>query len=147
MRRGSTWSLALLLAVAGLAGCTTTVGPRSFSFSAVTTAGASWTVVVNDTSGRVKDIQVDPTPALADVTGQPFNPAGSPNVLVVPWVGGACDTRTTFTVEPGGNGRVAISYRIDVAPGDCDAIGVSHQLVLRTDPAVPAGTVTVTRQP
>jgi hypothetical protein len=134
-------SVALALAVVALAACTAVTGPRSFSFSAVTTAGASWMVVVNDTSGRIQDMKVDPNPPIADATGRPFNPPGSPDVLVVPWVGGACDTRTTFTVAAGDDGRIEISYQVDVAPGDCEDLGVSHQLVLRTSPVVPAANV------
>lgn len=115
--------------------------------SAVTVGGETWSVGVNDTSGEVTNASVDPTPLFIDGTGLPFNPPGSSDTVVIPWTGGACDRMTTFSVSSRDEGGLSVSYRIEVGPGICDAIGVAHQLVLTTSPAIPAGRVTVQRAP
>lgn len=138
---------ALTLLVVVLAGCSRIVGPRSFAMSAVTTTGETWSVNVSDTSAQVISAGVDPTPFFVDATGLPFNPPGSAETVVIPWTGGACDRITTFNISSRDGGGLAISYGIEVAPGACDAIGVLHQLVLTTSPAIPAGRVTITQQP
>jgi hypothetical protein len=138
---------ALTLGLIVVAGCSRIVGPRSFAMSAVTVTGETWSVNVNDTSGAVTNASIDPTPLFIDATGLPFNPPGSSDTVVIPWTGGACDRITTFNVSTGDGGGLGVSYKIQVAPGNCDAIGVLHQLVLTTSPAVPAGRVMVTRAP
>ncbi len=146
IRRGIS-ILSLILVVVVLAGCSRIAGPRSFAMSAVTTAGATWSVNVTDSTGEVTNASVDPTPFFVDATGLPFNPPGSSDTLVIPWTGGACDRVTTFDVASRDGGGLVVTYKIQVAPGACDAIGVLHQLVLTTSPAIPAGRVTITRQP
>ena len=138
---------ALLVLAVVLAGCNRIVGPRSFAMSAATVAGETWSVTVNDTSAAVTDASVDPTPFFVDATGLPFNPPGSPDTVVIPWTGGACDRVTTFNVASRDGGGLNVTYKIQVAPGACDAIGILHQLVLKTSPAIPAGRVMVTREP
>ena len=138
-------TLAMLVIV--LVGCSRVVGPRSLAMSAVTTAGETWSVHVNDTSGLVTNATVDPTPLFVDATGLPFNPPGQAETVVIPWTGGACDRVTTFNISSRDGGGLAVDYRTEVAPGACDAIGVLHQLVLTTSPAMPAGRVAITRQP
>ena len=144
-RRIGIGALTLLMVV--LAGCGRIVGPRSFAMSGVTVDGPTWSIAVNDTSGEVTNASMDPTPAFIDATGLPFNPPGSSDTVVIPWTGGACDRMTTFNISSRDGGGLSVSYRIEVAPGNCDSIGVGHQLVLTTSPAIPAGRVTVTREP
>lgn len=139
--------MALMVLAVVLAGCNRIVGPRSFAMSALTTTGEPWSVTVDDTSAALTDASVDPTPFFVDATGLPFNPPGSPDIVVIPWTGGACDRLTTFNIASRDGGGLVVAYKIQVAPGACDAIGVLHQLVLKTSPAIPAGRVTVTRQP
>lgn len=138
---------ALGVVVFAIAGCSRIVGPRSFAMSGVTVDGPTWSIAVNDTSGAVTNVSMDPTPTFIDATGLPFNPPGSSDTVVIPWTGGACDRMTTFRISSRDGGGLSVSYRIEVAPGTCDAIGVGHQLVLTTSPAIPAGRVTVTREP
>lgn len=137
----------LTLLVVILAGCSRIVGPRSFAMSAVTTAGETWSVRVNDTSGQVTNASFDPAPLFIDATDLPFNPPGSADLVVIPWVGGQCDRVTTFNVSSKDGGGLEITYHTEVAPGICDLIGIGHQLVLTTSPAIPAVRVTVTREP
>ena len=147
LTRGRIGIVALVVLTVVLAGCNRIVGPRSFAMSATTTSGETWSVTVNDTSNEVTDASVDPTPFFVDATGLPFNPPGSSGTLVIPWTGDACDRVTTFSVASRDGGGLVVAYMIQVAPGACDAIGVLHQLVLKTSPAIPAGRVTITRQP
>ncbi len=135
--------LLALVSVATLAGCSKVVGPRSFAMSATTTAGDSWNVVVKDSTGWVTGIEVDPKPAFADPSGLPMNVPGTPTQLVIPWVGGDCDVTTTFTVTTPDTRHVTVSRQTEVRPGACDAVGIAHQLVLETAPALPADMVTV----
>lgn len=138
---------ALTLLVVVLAGCSTIVGPRSFAMSTVSTSGETWSVNVNDRSGHVTNVSVDPTPLFIDAAGLPFNPPGSQDLVVIPWVGGLCDRVTTFSVASRDGGGLVITYHTEVTPGTCDLIGISHQLVLTTSSAISAGRVTVTRDP
>lgn len=146
LRNAFCW-VAIAAVVIAIAGCSRIVGPRSFAMSAVRVDGTTWSVTINDTSGKVTNANVDPTPLFDDAAGSPFNPPASPDLLVIPWVGGACDRAATFNIVPLDGGGLAVSYRIEVAPGVCNDIGVVHQLVLTTSPAIVAGSVTVTRAP
>ena len=139
--------VALVVLAVVLAGCNRIVGPRSFAMTAATVGGETWSVNVNDTSAALSNASIDPTPFFVDATGLPFNPPGSSDTLVIPWTGGACDRVTTFNIAARDGGGLVVTYKIQVAQGNCDAIGVLHQLVLTTSPAIPAGRVTITLQP
>jgi hypothetical protein len=70
------------------------------------------------------------------------NPAGELGVLLVSWVGGACDERTDISVTDSDQGLI-VTVRPTVAAGECDAIGVGHTLRLTSRRPLPASTVTV----
>ena len=76
--------------------------------------------------------------------GQPR--PGQPNVLLVPWTGGACDRRTDIAIAANGAG-LAISIATTVAPGVCDAIGVEHTLRITSGQPLPPAAVTVKTAP
>ncbi len=135
--------IAALVAAFTLAGCATTrvSSPRDWTQTAETTAGETVTVNVHDTSGRIDNAEVDPA-GVGTFEGV-ANPAGQPKVLLVPWVGGACDQTTAIDIAAAGSG-LSIAIRTTVAPGDCDAIGVGHVLRLTGLEDLPASLVTVT---
>jgi hypothetical protein len=87
---------------------------------------------VVDTSAYVQQVTVRQGEVLPPFEGRGglSNPAGRPNDLVVQWVGGACDERAQLDVSIGGEGRLHLEMRTEVAPGDCDAIGITRALWL-----------------
>jgi hypothetical protein len=133
---------ALLFAVVLVAaGCTRVQGPREWSSTAELVSGGTVTVSVRDNSGRIDDIAIDP--AGVAVPAGVVNVPGKPNVVLIPWTGGACDRTTAFTINGAGD-RLAITIRTTVAPGECDAIGVGHVLRLTATDALPAASITWT---
>src|SRR5512144_3097539 len=91
---------ALVLAVATssvlVGGCDALVTSRGWALSASRPDGRSFGVEVRDLSGRIRDVTVDP-PGFEQMWFA--NPAGQPNVAIVPWTGGACDTRTVIEIR------------------------------------------------
>lgn len=68
------------------------------------------------------------------------NPAGVKDVLLLSWVGGACDTSTTLTLDRRGEGfRLTLSTA--TAPGACIAIGLVRQVSIRLAEPVDAASV------
>lgn len=139
--------VAVLAVVLTTAGCSRIVGPRSFTASAELVTGATVTVKAVDKSGRVTNFEFDPVPAIEGPGDAPFNDPADASRLVVPWLGGSCDWTTSFVVDSDAGGHLTIAYSVSVAPGACDLVGIGHQLVLETDPALPAAMVTLTRLP
>ena len=135
--------IAALVAAFTLVGCGTTrvSSPRDWTETAETTAGETVIVKVHDTSGRIDNAEVDPAGA-GSFEGV-AHPAGQPGVLLVPWVGGACDQTTAIDIAAAGSG-LSIAIRTTVAPGACDAIGIGHALRLTGLEDLPASLVTVT---
>ena len=119
-------------------------GPRTWVISSEGTSGPTQTVTVTDTSGRILAVDVDPPGA--QPFGQPANPAGQPNVVLVPWTGGACDTTTAIGVASAGDG-LTITVRIAALPAACDAIGIGHVLQLTGSAPIPAASVTISQLP
>jgi hypothetical protein len=140
-RSGTGAGLALLLiTLVMLGGCSRVQGPRSWITTGELVTGGTVTFAVRDESGRIDDAEIDP----AGVTNQDSvsNPAGEPGVLLVSWVGGACDERTDIGVTDSDQGLI-VTIRPTVAAGACDAIGVGHTLRLTSGKPLPASTVTV----
>jgi hypothetical protein len=135
-------ALAVALATAGCAG--RVVGPRDWTASAQLTSGRTYTVTARDNSGRIDNVEIDPA-GLGIVPGI-VNPPGLPNVVIVPWTGGACDQQTLITIASNGPG-LALTVQTTVAPGACDAIGVGHALRLTASEALPAAAVSVRPAP
>jgi hypothetical protein len=134
--------LVLGIAAFAVSACRSTSGgaSRDWNLTAALPDGTSYPVIVRDTSGRITGVEIDPAGAGDGFT----NPAGQPNVVVVPWTGGACDARTEITigtVEAGPG--LALDIRTIVAPRDCDAIGIEHLVRLTASGPVPADRVLV----
>lgn len=141
---------ALLFVLAlSLAACTTITdtitGLRQWTSSSELVGGGTYTIDVRDTSGRIDSVEIDPPNVEAPAEGV-ANPPGQPNVLLVPWTGGACDERTDIAIDGRGQG-LAIKVATTVQPVDCDAIGVGHVLRLTAGEPLPADMVTVTTTP
>ncbi len=135
---------AILVTVAAAGACSRVVGPRVWTASAELVAGGTYTVSVRDDSGRIDSVEIDPAGVTA---AEPVsNPVGQPNVLLVSWVGGACDRQTDIGIS-GAAAGLALTIRTTVAPGDCDAIGVDHLLRITASQPLPAAAVTVRTEP
>lgn len=135
----------LVVAVLVLAGCSRVTGPRQWISTAQLTGGGTQTIDVRDTSGRIDNLEIDPT-GVNTVEGV-SNPQGQPNVVVVSWTGGACDTRTDVAIAAVGGQGLGITISRRVAPGACDAIGVGHVLRITSGQPLPAGAINVNTEP
>lgn len=138
--------LLVLLALL-LAGCSLVRAgsPRQWSSSTTLANGDSQTINVRDTSGRIDNLEIDPT--AVNPTEGVSNPTGQPNVLLVSWTRGACDTRTDIAIAANGGQGLAITISRQVAPGGCDAIGIGHVLRITSSQPIPAGAVSVNAEP
>jgi hypothetical protein len=132
-----------VMAVA-IAGCSRISSPREWMSTAQQVSGGTVTFAVRDESGRIDDVEIDP--AGVAVAEPVSNPADRPNVLLVSWVGGACDRRTDIGVAGDGQG-LEITIQTSASAGDCDAIGVGHIVRLTSSQPLPAAGVRVRTQP
>lgn len=135
--------LVLLVVVAlSASACDRTRVPatRTWTAAAESVNGRTFVVNVRDTSGRIDNVEIDPAglPVLGDIA----NPPGQPNLVIVPWTGGACDEQTDIEIAANGAG-LAISMRTRLSAGVCDAMGVGHILRITGLAAIPAAAVTV----
>ena len=62
--------------------------------------------------------------------------ATDPAVIVVTWMGGMCDARTTLTVEPGID-TILIREATEQRPGGCRLAGITRSVAIRFDPPLP----------
>jgi hypothetical protein len=134
--------LTLMVLAVGACEVTRHASARSWTQSAETTAGKALNITVNDTSGRIDNVEIDP--AGVDAFGGVASPPGQPKVLLVPWTGGACDERTQVEIAGATTPALAISITTQVSAGACDAIGVPHVLRITGIAPIPAGGVTLT---
>ena len=74
------------------------------------------------------------------------NPDGQPNVVLVPWTGGACDTETTIDFAAQGDG-LAGTLAIQTTGDVCVMMAVPHLLRLTTNVPMPAASVTLQPAP
>jgi hypothetical protein len=130
-----------LLVLTLIAGCTRIQGPREWTMTAERSSGETYTVSVRDNSGRIEDVSVDPVGVA--VPAGIANAPGQPNVVLIPWTGGACDRTTAFAINATATG-LALTIRTTVAPGGCDAIGIGHVLQLRSSQPLPPAAITWT---
>jgi predicted small secreted protein len=134
---------AVMLTCLVLAGCNRVLGPREWTMQAARTDGTSYSIRVRDTSGRIDNVEIDPTepvPAL----DSPENPPGEPNLVLVPWTGGECDTQTDILIEGGGPGLV-ITVATSSTATACNDVGVPHMLRIRGSGPLPADSVQVSQ--
>ena len=135
---------ALLVAAALVVGaCSITssvTGPREWTQEVTTDTGSKQTIVVHDESGRLTDVQINPqgVPMATEIS----NPPNEPNVVLVPWTGGACDVRTEITFKAAGQG-LAGTLKVETSGEICIMIAIPHQLRLTAATPLPAAQVTL----
>jgi len=128
-----------------LAGCGRILGPREWTMSSSGVDGTQHTIRVRDTSGRIENVEIDPVEPV-EAGDAVTNPPGQPNVVIVPWLGGACDTLTDIAIDGSGSG-VSITFATTTAAGVCAAVGVPHELRITGTGPLPAGSVQVRQGP
>jgi hypothetical protein len=131
---------AVVALVAGACSLTAVTGPREWSQLVESADGTDQEIVVRDRSGRLTNVEIDP--AGVEMVSEPTNPDGQPNVVLVPWTGGACDKRTEIVFEAAGaglDGTISIATEGDM----CIMIAIAHQLRLTSDAPLPAAQVTL----
>lgn len=134
-------AFAVAAVVVGACSITSSVtGPREWTQEVTADDGSKQEIVVRDESGRLTDVQIDPQGV--PVANEISNPPGEPNVVLVPWTGGACDVRTEITFKAAGQG---LAGALDVTTqGDvCIMIAIPHQLRLTAATPLPAAQVTL----
>ena len=141
-------AIAAVIAIsASVAACdivTRVSGPTEWTQQVELQDGSTQTITVRDTSGRIDSVEFDP-PGVED-PGVIANPAGDPNIVLVPWTGGACDTETDieFTAADAG---LAGTIQIETSGDVCVMMAVPHLLELRLNTPIPADLVTLEPAP
>ena len=87
------------------------------------------TVDVLDGTGTVKAVIVAEGRFPEGVVAAPADPG----TLIVTWMGGMCDTRTTLTLETTLD-TMQIGASTERRPGGCRAMGVMRSIAIRFDP-------------
>src|SRR5262245_30601777 len=87
------------------------------------------TVDLVDRTGTVAAIALARGPFQEGVVADPADPA----VIVVTWMGGMCDLRTTLTVVPTID-TIRISEATEARPGTCRLAGIIRSVAIRFDP-------------
>lgn len=138
-------TLPAVLAVA-LAACSLTAvsGPREWSQQVTLADGTVHTISVRDESGRLTNVEINP-PDVA-MASEISNPAGSENVVLVPWAGGACDVDTAFVFSAAGQG-LAGTLKVTTSGQVCNMLAIQQQLRLTSGAPLPASQVTLDRAP
>lgn len=137
----------LAAATLALAACSITssvTGARDWSSEATLPDGTTQTITVHDESGRLTNVEINPA-------GVPFaseisNPAGSDNVVLVPWAGGACDVKTEFVFKAQGQG-LAGTIKVTTSGEICTMMAIQQQLRLTSNAPLPAAQVTLDPAP
>lgn len=141
----ATCVFAVVALVVGACSITSSVGGAGEWTQEVEAEGSSkQEIVVRDESGRLTDVQIDPAgvPLAAEIR----NPGGEPNVVLVPWTGGACDVRTEITFTAAGQG-LSGTIKITTEGDICIMMAVPHQLRLTAATPLPAAQVTLEPAP
>lgn len=86
-------------------------------------------VDVVDRTGTVTAVVVGEGNFQEGVEAAPADPA----ILIVTWMGSACDTRTTLALDPTID-SIRISETTHTRPGACRAMGVMRSIAIRFDP-------------
>jgi len=136
-------ALILVLVATELTGCAVTKenqSGRDWTTAVSRTDGTTDAVTVHDESGIVNDAQVDP-PNVQVPNGVEVAP-GKPNVILLRWVGGTCDTLTAIDIKAAAGG-LAVQTAIMTAPGPCDLVAIPHVLQLTLAKAIPPAAVTL----
>jgi hypothetical protein len=136
----------LVVVAASLVACGTTAvsGPRTWTAEATLQDGTKQTISVHDESGRLTNVEINP--AGVAMASEISNPAGSENVVLVPWAGGACDVTTDFVFTAAGQG-LAGTMTVTTSGQVCNMMAIQQQLRLTSNAPLPAAQVTLTRAP
>jgi hypothetical protein len=139
----ATRAVAVALVAVALGACSLTSssgGPQEWTQEVQGQDGTSQTITVRDEAGRLTNVEIDPpgVPMAAEIE----NPDGQPNVVLVPWTGGACDTSTEIVFDPAGEG-LAGTLDIETSGDMCIMLAVPHQLRLTSANPLPADKVTL----
>ncbi len=138
---------AVIAIVASVAACdivSRVSGPTEWTQEVELQDGSKQTISVRDTSGRITQVEIDP-PGVQD-PGEITNPDGQPNVVLVPWTGGACDTTTDIEFTAAGTG-LAGTIKIQTSGDVCVMMAVPHLLQLTTNVPMPAASVSFVTAP
>ena len=134
---------AVLVLATSLAACdivSRVAGPREWTQEVELQDGTKQTITVRDTSGKIENVEIDP-PGVQD-PGVIANPDGEPNVVLVPWTGGACDIETQIDFAAQGDG-LAGKLQIETSGDVCVMMAVPHLLRLTTNVPMPAASVSL----
>ncbi len=137
-------AIAINLVAAVVAGCglMAEVGARSWNMTATNQAGTEHTITITDRSGRV--INVEFTPADADLFAPVSVAPGTANALDVAWTGGACDATTQVDITAIGAG-LEVGVRTEDNGMPCDAMGLPQVVRLTFAEPIAPGMVKVTQ--
>jgi hypothetical protein len=137
-------AVVVVLVASACSATSSVIGPREWTQTLESADGASQEIVVRDESGRLTNVEIDPQGV--DMAPEIMNPPGEPNVVLVPWTGGACDKRTEITFKAAGQG-LAGTLRITTEGDMCIMLAVAHQLRLTSNEPLPAAQVTLEPAP
>ena len=128
----------LLLVVGVLAACNITTvvsGPREWTAEAEGVDGSKTSITVRDTSGRLTNVEINPVGVSANEISNE-----APNVVLVPWTAGACDTSTVIEFAAAGQG-LAGTLDITTSGDICTMQAIPQVLRLTSDAPLPADQV------
>jgi hypothetical protein len=134
---------AVLVLASSVAACdivSRVAGPREWAQGVTLPDGTVQSIIVHDTSGKIENVEIDP--AGVQDPGAIANPDGEPNVVLVPWTGGACDIETSIDFAAQGDG-LAGELQIETSGDICVAMAVPHLLRLTTNVPMPAASVSL----
>lgn len=134
----------LLLVVGVLAACNVTSvvsSPREWKAEAELADGSKTSITVRDTSGRLTNVEINPAGVSANEISNE-----APNVVLVPWTAGACDTATVIEFAAAGQG-LAGTLKITTTGDVCTMQAIPQVLRLTSDAPLPADQVTLTPAP
>lgn len=138
--------LLLVATVVSLGACQVTsvvTGPREWKTEAQLTDGTKTSIVVRDESGRLSNVEINPAGVTANEIS---NPPDQPNVVLVPWAGGACDVNTVITFTSSGQG-LAGTIKVTTSGQVCNMMAIQQVLRLTSNAPLPADQVTLNPAP
>ena len=132
--------VAVALLVQGCAITGSVTGARGWTVGTTDSSGNTATTEINDTSGLVRDVQLDPPdarpgPVVAVAPGQP-------NAVDVTWAAGVCDDRTTIDIAAAGAGLV-VTVRRHQPDRPCDAMAMQRVIRLALRQPIAPGLIAV----
>lgn len=135
----------LVLSVAVAAGC---VLPSRQFMARFPSNGSleALPVVLEDRAGLVESISIGP-PGPMEIHDGEVAATADPTILVVTWLGGACDRETHLILERIEGGRYPIVEETPMTGGACILLGVTRTVTLKLSEPLDATTVTLESRP